>query len=93
MANAINAVVQKKLREDDSSEAEKVLVSYMMGTALPALPKRQTTPTEKHVFKMTNGYLEILTAADFLEIITKYLNNVLSRPRGISKPQHMRIHF
>ena len=93
MTNAFYAVVQTKLREVDSSEEESLLVSYMMGTTLPTLPKRNMRPAEMHVVKMWRGWVEIFRAAESLEMIAKYSAQDIPRPRSISRAQHLRLHF
>ena len=93
MTNAFYAVVQTKLREVDSSEEESLLVSYMMGTTPPTLPKRNMRPAEMHVVKMWRGWIEIFRAAESLEMIAKYFAQDISRPRSISRPHHLRLHF
>jgi hypothetical protein len=92
MADAIDELVERKLKEDSAS-SESMMASYLQGTPPKPSLRKPVPPSEAHIFRMTSNWLEILQSVETLETITKYMRRESTRPRGVSHLQHLRLFF
>src|SRR6266404_6840309 len=90
LANTVSGVVRPKLEE----ESEKsILGDFLFGQARVRDRSDSITVIEKHIFKIANGWLEILNSLISLEATFKYLRKESSRPASITPVEHLRYHF
>ena len=92
MSDAL-ANTARRLLKDARSQHGKVLVSRILNWEDQWSGGTKFTAAESHIKKLGSGWIEIISSAQALRAIPKYLRKEAARPSSVTTVQHLRYHF